>query len=658
MSWRKIGITGMILIAAGLGSATHVGHLKHCLLPAAEAKAIVPQTADWSVPCETRAPRTLDSIGTAYRAGTTWYDAQHIGSGGRTIFIDEMGHGHVVWTREWATGAVRRHAYYNLWDAFSGQFVIHGHESGTVIDAARIASHVCVAGLPSGWIFPAYQALSSNDSIIRVCVGIDLMSGMGFFNSTPIPSGNIGLQAPKIAVGSDSILHLVSTEVPAGNPFSGMRLFYSRAHPIWDADGLGVQVVFDFVDGTSYLKTLDTVAVMGSEIAVSRDGQRVAIVWPSPRGAMENFYNNDLCLALSEDGGMNWLPVRNITNFAYPDYDCVSQDTLLCDRDTFRVFMDCSAVFDDTDELHVAFTTRYYYELERLFHQIYSDIWHWGEVSDVFSNIVRGRFEYAAGDTALWTDAGTYQSVVQRPSLAADDVTGYLYCAYQFYDSAQVSAAGLPQSDGFISRSVDGGMTWSVGTNITESDGGVNTPAGECRSERDITLAEYVTRVDGEAYLHMFFELDRDAGTALLDPSAATENAMIYQRIPVDDIPIGPRNPWWLLNLHADSTQMPNIADEVELACAAPHELELKASYPNPFNSVSQIRFRLMRDTRVAVDVFDILGRQVATLADGIAFTAGEHEVSLDASRLSSGIYLCRVSTDHSALTQKLVLMK
>ncbi len=80
----------------------------------------------------------------------------------------------------------------------------------------------------------------------------------------------------------------------------------------------------------------------------------------------------------------------------------------------------------------------------------------------------------------------------------------------------------------------------------------------------------------------------------------------------------------------------------VRRVAAIPTQFRLEQNYPNPFNPVATIRFDLPVKSRVTLRIFDILGRQVATLADGI-FEAGYQSVNWDASAFSSGIYFCRL---------------
>ena len=85
---------------------------------------------------------------------------------------------------------------------------------------------------------------------------------------------------------------------------------------------------------------------------------------------------------------------------------------------------------------------------------------------------------------------------------------------------------------------------------------------------------------------------------------------------------------------------------------------ELLQNYPNPFNPRTMIRFTLPRTSRVTLRVYDLLGREIATLVDRESLAAGTHDVSFDASHLSSGVYFYRLQADGIARTRQMVLVK
>ena len=88
-----------------------------------------------------------------------------------------------------------------------------------------------------------------------------------------------------------------------------------------------------------------------------------------------------------------------------------------------------------------------------------------------------------------------------------------------------------------------------------------------------------------------------------------------------------------------------------------PAATRLEQNYPNPFNPSTEIRWMLDAGRQTRLAVYDVLGREVAVLADGV-MPAGEHRVTFDARGLSSGIYLYRLETGGQTLTRRMILIQ
>ena len=88
-----------------------------------------------------------------------------------------------------------------------------------------------------------------------------------------------------------------------------------------------------------------------------------------------------------------------------------------------------------------------------------------------------------------------------------------------------------------------------------------------------------------------------------------------------------------------------------------PNEFKLLQNYPNPFNPTTVIRYQLEVNSAVELKVFDLTGREVATLVNG-RMSAGEHTASFDASGLSSGVYMYRLNAGGQVLTRRMLLIK
>jgi hypothetical protein len=84
---------------------------------------------------------------------------------------------------------------------------------------------------------------------------------------------------------------------------------------------------------------------------------------------------------------------------------------------------------------------------------------------------------------------------------------------------------------------------------------------------------------------------------------------------------------------------------------------ELLAASPNPFNPVTSVEYYLPERQRVRIAVFDVSGRMVAVLADGMQ-PAGDHVARWRASGFSSGIYFCRLEAGGVVSTKKIVLLR
>ncbi len=93
------------------------------------------------------------------------------------------------------------------------------------------------------------------------------------------------------------------------------------------------------------------------------------------------------------------------------------------------------------------------------------------------------------------------------------------------------------------------------------------------------------------------------------------------------------------------------------LSTDAPGGVTIEQNYPNPFNPTTQIRFALPEPTHVKLIVYDMLGREVATLADG-QMGAGYHSVIWNANNVSSGIYIYRLSAGNYVQVKRMLMLK
>lgn len=93
-----------------------------------------------------------------------------------------------------------------------------------------------------------------------------------------------------------------------------------------------------------------------------------------------------------------------------------------------------------------------------------------------------------------------------------------------------------------------------------------------------------------------------------------------------------------------------------------PETFELSQNFPNPFNPMTEISFQLLRSDKVTFKIYNLLGQEIRTLADG-QFAAGIHTVRWNGkdnsgNRVTSGIFIYRIHTDSFSQIKKMLLVK
>jgi hypothetical protein len=94
-----------------------------------------------------------------------------------------------------------------------------------------------------------------------------------------------------------------------------------------------------------------------------------------------------------------------------------------------------------------------------------------------------------------------------------------------------------------------------------------------------------------------------------------------------------------------------------EAVSILPVRFAIRQNYPNPFNAATTIKYELPYQSRVTIVIYDILGRKVGTLVDGLQ-PAGYHQVIWNAKDLSSGVYFYKLQTGIYNEAKKMMLIK
>ena len=475
----------------------------------------------------------FDVIGDTMVIGTTWYDNMGGGTLGRLVEKDSTGYLHFVWTKALDASTTNRHVFYNFVDPQGMQGF---PASGCQVDFAVRAGFPVVDVGFGGCAFPTFHQVSTGWNA-HVAVAFDLLPHVGAFTTFEpswlyIGGQDIPLLWPKMQMSRDGRLHIIATE-EAEVPGMSSRVYYT----VGTYEPLNFVITFPAAPNTwTYVDTCLTVA---ADVAASEVSDRIALGWTHSRlegipGFVPNPMDNDVYLLIDEDGfNPDFSQAVNLTNFIPPDLSYLPNITL-ANMDTLRAYCDMSLFFDQDNWLHVAFTTRAFFAIQAYSYWHPSIIWHWTEqYPDEF------RMIHNAFDDYLWNfvSCGSYDVKAQRPSLGQDPATGYLYCAYQVYDTdtLHLSHAGCPSGETYVSVSMDGGMNWSVGTNVTQTITSSGAPAGHCKSELTPSLAKLA---DGDC--HISYVFDRDAGCYIQYQGEAFLNPVIYHRVPASQIPVLP----------------------------------------------------------------------------------------------------------------------
>jgi hypothetical protein len=157
------------------------------------------------------------------------------------------------------------------------------------------------------------------------------------------------------------------------------------------------------------------------------------------------------------------------------------------------------------------------------------------------------------------------------------------------------------------------------------------------------------------------FHVQRQTGTGAFTnvhftPGAGTTTAPQRYRFTDRSVPFAAETLTYRLR-QVDSDGTATLSDAVEVTLGAPTRLRLHAPYPNPARSGVTLRYALPAATDVDLAVYDVLGRRVATLVQGLQ-PGGRVERRLDTRRLPSGVYFVRLVDGGEVRTQRLTVVR
>ncbi len=245
-----------------------------------------------------------------------------------------------------------------------------------------------------------------------------------------------------------------------------------------------------------------------------------------------------------------------------------------------------------------------------------------------------------AADTLIYPTGGQLASVELRENpqvvsqLSRGSVNWYLEPgAFPYSGTVTCAVEGLPVNGSYLLAAFTSVADDADGTSKCRGMvRGIPSPAGD---RILFPVMVYANEPDGDMLNFRLY--DESTGTVTL---LSGEISFMADMVMGD-----PLNPIVLTSGLSDSPQ--NI----------PGEFALSPGYPNPFNPVLTIPYSVKEETNVRITVYDITGRQVVVLVDGVS-EPGYHSVRWNADEATSGIYMIRMSSPGFTAVRKVALVK
>lgn len=463
-----------------------------------------------------------------------------------------------------------------------------------------------------GWSNLSALADGRNVTVAHIAneVNVDALKGLGIWTSS-VTGFSTGTRAiwPRMTIdGQDNII-VVTTVDDAGGNIVGVP--YPKEVAISTDDGATWGYTILVPDTTARVPSF---APDDQDIASQGNNVAVAVAETG----------NDIHLWTSADNGATWT-YQNLTN---------NPTTLPPGTSADLPAGSCDVIYDKNGNLHIFWES--YTGLPDsagtaidLFESGTAGIYHWSAATGVtevvdFNDIPGSDQEIGlfSGNLGAFDQHNVDGNVVCQPS-AGVDADNNLYLLFAAFRPNDFDPDSAHYTDIYAIGSADGGANWGPVTNITDS------PQSE---DLWASLAPNV----GDS-LRLVYSSDGSTGNSIQGGGAAP-TSYLYHAVAKSNI------------------VLTSVSDRP--ASGVPASFALHQNFPNPFNPATNLTFEVAKPAEVNLSVYDVNGKLVATLVNGLV-QAGHHNVTWNpAKSVSSGIYFAKLKSAGFSQVTKMTLMK
>lgn len=269
------------------------------------------------------------------------------------------------------------------------------------------------------------------------------------------------------------------------------------------------------------------------------------------------------------------------------------------------------------------------------------------------------------GDTQMVYKLETPDNIVNIFRYDFANKIGLSY--FQYFDNHNPPFTGYESKYNIISAIVDSTVFNSLVLKIDSLYPIINRPIDTFPFLLSITYhVNYYQLIN---YFYLSMEVERDSNIVFehnydislsnpylqINPSNLHVGDNIKLKVTISDssiynnIDYYPDTSWVVINVLP-----PILGTETKEIC---YTYKLEQNYPNPFNPSTIIRYEIPEQTFASLKIYDILGNEVATLANEEK-RAGSYEVVFNSTKLSSGVYIYKLQTTKFIQTNKMILIK